>query len=84
MWYTRVMNDAIRQVLKQALETKGMSQGELARVLDVPRPNITRALSGRSGEIPTLWVRMLETLELELIAVPRASQVKGGGGNTEH
>jgi len=48
-----------------------MSQGELSRVLSVPRPNITRALSGRSGEIPDLWARMLDALDLELIAVPR-------------
>lgn len=65
------MNDSIRQMVKQTLERKGMSQGELSRVLSVPRPNITRALSGRSGEIPDLWARMLDALDLELIAVPR-------------
>ena len=43
-------------------------------VLDVPRPNINRALMGRSGEVPKLWQNILETLDLELTAVPRAQK----------
>jgi ribosome-binding protein aMBF1 (putative translation factor) len=58
------------------LPAREMSQGDLAERLSTQRENINRALSGRSGEIPVLWVKMLDVLDLELIAVPRNSLTK--------
>ena len=74
MWYTNGMNELVREKVKQAMAARGMSQSELSRVLDIPRPNINRALVGRSGEVPKLWQNILETLDLELTAVPRTGE----------
>ena len=68
------MNEQIRKAVKAALLEQGESQGDLSRALDIPRPSITRALSGRSGEVPALWQGILEHLNLELTAVPRTCE----------
>ena len=65
------MNQKVREAVKEAMNTRELSQGELARQLEVDRPSITRLLSGTSGKVPKLWQEVLDALDLELVAVPR-------------
>lgn len=68
------MNEKIRVAVKAAMVEKKITQGDLSRALDIPRPSITRALSGRSGAVPLVWQKMLDLLQLELTVQPREGQ----------
>lgn len=65
------MNEEVREAVKREMERREMSQGELARQLEMERPNLTRLLSGRSGKIPKVWQDVLDALDLELVALPK-------------
>ncbi|WP_231724438.1 helix-turn-helix domain-containing protein [Deinococcus actinosclerus] len=65
------MNDRVREAVKNRLKEKGISQGQLATLLEVERPSITRLLSGTSGKVPQLWQEVLDALDLELVAIPK-------------
>jgi len=65
------MNPKVRETVKEAMTARELSQGELARQLEVDRPSITRLLSGSSGKIPKLWQEVLDALDLELVAIPK-------------
>lgn len=52
----------------------GMSQGDLAEKLHMERVNLNRILTGRSGKIPESWQRILDSLGLELIVVPKSDR----------
>lgn len=56
------------------MDAKELTQGELSRQMGVDRANITRALNGRSGRIPERWQDILDHLELDLVAVPKAGE----------
>lgn len=65
------MNEKVREAARKAMAEKALSQGELARQLEVDRPSITRLMSGNSGKIPKLWQEVLDALDLELVAIPK-------------
>lgn len=65
------MNESIRRAVKQRMDEKGLSQGDVARALQMQRPNLTKMLSGRSGEIPRNWQELLDFLDLELTVKPK-------------
>jgi transcriptional regulator with XRE-family HTH domain len=67
------MNKVITQQIREVMESKAISQGELSRRTGIGRPNITRMLSGRSGKIPESWQTVFDELGLELIAVPKGT-----------
>jgi transcriptional regulator with XRE-family HTH domain len=60
------MNDEIRQRVRQRMKEKGLSTYKLADLVETVQPNISRILSGRSGSIPELWVKVFDALGLEL------------------
>ena len=62
------MNETVRQAVKNKLESRGLSQADLAKAVGMERPNVTRMLAGRSGQIPDNWQKILDFLDLELIA----------------
>lgn len=64
------MNADVRDAVKAALEQKGMTQAELARRIGMERPNLHRLLSGKSGQVPEAWQKILKELGLELTARP--------------
>jgi len=65
------MNETVRQSVKSTMKKKGLTHQELADLTGIERPNLTRLLSGTSGKVPDNWQRVLDTLGLELIAVPK-------------
>lgn len=62
------MNETVRQAVKNKLESRGLSQADLAKAVGMERPNVTRMLAGRSGQIPDNWQKILDFLDLELVA----------------
>jgi len=56
----------ILATIKRRIEEKGLTQAEIARAIGMERPNVTRMLTGRSGQAPDNWVKLLDLLGLEL------------------
>ncbi|MFC3919244.1 helix-turn-helix transcriptional regulator [Deinococcus metalli] len=69
------MNKQVRDAVRQAMEKRDMSQGDLAKLLSVERPNLTRLLNGRSGQVPKMWQEVFNALGLEIIVVPKSGSV---------
>ena len=65
------MNEEVREAVKREMEKREVSQGELAKLINVERPNLTRILSGRCRKIHKVWQEILDTLDMELVALPR-------------
>lgn len=68
------MTDQVRKAVKERMAQLGMSQGDLAEKLHMERVNLNRILTGRSGKIPESWQRILDSLGLELIVVPKSDR----------
>lgn len=65
------MNEDVRLAVKERLGKRGLSQADLAKAVGMERPNITRMLAGRSGQIPENWQKILDYLDLELVVKPK-------------
>lgn len=70
------MNDEIRTLVKTVMREQEMSQGELARRTGLTRPAVTKLLNGVVGKIPENWQRILDELEIDLVAVKRSERTK--------
>jgi DNA-binding phage protein len=69
------MNAKVRQTVRDTMRAKDLSTYKLAEQTSMAQPNVARALSGRSGSIPTTWQRILDALGLELVAVPKGTDL---------
>lgn len=69
------MTDSVRALVNQRMAAKGMNRAQLAREVGMELPNISRILNGRSGVMPESWGRILDALGLELVAVPKGTDV---------
>jgi transcriptional regulator with XRE-family HTH domain len=69
------MNGTIRQTVKNHMRARDLTQRELARRTDMHETNLARLLAGRSGKINEGWQRVLDELGLELIAVPKGTDI---------
>ena len=72
------MNEEIRTRVRQQIKARGLSQGDVAKALNMERPNITRMLAGRSGQVPENWERLLSFLDLRMTVQP--AQAPAGAG----
>lgn len=70
------MNEEVRTFVKAVMSEKGLSQGEIARRTGLARPVVTRLLSGTVGKIPENWQRILDELEVDIVAVKRSERTK--------
>lgn len=57
------------------MRQRNLSQEGLGELVEMSQPNVARALSGRSGSIPSTWARILDALGLELVAVPKGTDI---------
>ncbi len=76
------VNIQIRETAQRGLSSKGWSQLELAKRAGIKQATVSRLLTGeRQGE-PETWQRLLNALGLELVAVPKGTdlgKLKGKG-----
>ena len=77
------MNPSVREAVRHTMKAQGITQEVLAERVGTVQPSIARLLTGKSGAIPPLWQNVLDTLGLELVAVPKGSsrskQTEGEG-----
>lgn len=69
------MTDSVRALVNQRMAAKGINRAQLAREVGMELPNVSRILNGRSGVMPESWGRILDVLGLELVAVPKGTDV---------
>ncbi|UQN10362.1 helix-turn-helix transcriptional regulator [Deinococcus sp. QL22] len=65
------MNEQVRKAVQEAMTERELSQGELARRTGLVRPAVSKLLNGTVGRVPENWQRILDELDLELVAQPR-------------
>lgn len=65
------MNEGIRRAVRVSLAERDMSQTDLAEKIGVSRQYVSRIMQGQVGKIPPAWQRILDALDLDLVAVPR-------------
>lgn len=77
------VNTQIRETAQRGLSSKGWSQLELAKRAGIKQATVSRLLTGeRQGE-PETWQRLLNALGLELVAVPKGTDVRKLEGKGE-
>lgn len=69
------VNETIRQTVKEKMKMRELTQRELAKRTDMHETNLARLLAGRSGKINEGWQRVLDELGLELVAVPKGTDL---------
>ncbi|GGK90957.1 helix-turn-helix domain-containing protein [Deinococcus radiotolerans] len=62
------MNESVLNAVRIEVERRGLTHQQLADQLDMPRSQVSRMLTGKSGRIPDGWVALLQALGLELVA----------------
>lgn len=78
------VNDAVRQKVRERMAELGLTQAELARRItekrreqgkdvEVTRHAVNRAIS-EGGELPPIWVDMLDELQLTADVKPKAPE----------
>ncbi len=68
------MNDQIRQEVRVALARANKKQSRLAKDLGISQQYLSTYLSGKAGNIPNLWQKVFDELELELIVRPKVKE----------
>lgn len=68
------MTNSIREMVRESMNQQGISTYRLAQLTEIEQPNVTRLLKGRSGKIPDSWQKILDALDLELVAQPKAKR----------
>lgn len=69
------MNDKIVQTVKAKMRNDGVTQEALAKRLGMERTNLVRLVNGHVGSIPRRWQEVLDELGLELVAVPKGTDI---------
>lgn len=66
------MNPEIREGVRAELRRRGLTHAQVADLLGMPRPQVTRMLTGQSGTVPDGWQRLLDALDLHLTVSPHS------------
>lgn len=66
------MNDQVRNASREALKRKKLTQAEIAEQIGLQQSDVARLLTGRVGRIPENWQKLLDALDLVLVAIPRS------------
>ena len=75
VFYAMDMNEQIREAAEQARARFGLTQDDVAMGAGVKQATVSRLLAGERAGEPDTWLRILDVLELELVAVPRGVDV---------
>jgi len=65
------MNERIRKAVRIELASRRSNQAELARKVGVSPQYVSDIMSGKTGNVPTVWSRIFDELGLELTVKPK-------------
>ncbi|MDZ7704765.1 MAG: helix-turn-helix transcriptional regulator [Trueperaceae bacterium] len=69
------MNDDLRKAIRLELARQDMSQNDLAKELGVSHQYVSAVMTGAAANIPKTWANILDTLGLQLTAIPKGADV---------
>ena len=64
------MNQDVRDAVRQAMKERQLTQVELAQQLGMTQPALAKMLTGRTGQLPGSWQKVLDALGLRLTVEP--------------
>lgn len=67
------MNTQIREAIRAELSRRKLTHAQIAEELGMPRPQVTRMLTGQSGSVPEGWQKLLDALDLQLSVTTKES-----------
>ncbi len=70
------MNRQIREAASAVVDKRGLTQKALAERVGMSQPAVGRILNGERKGDPDSWARILNELGLELIAVPKGTDIR--------
>ncbi len=65
------VNERIRQAVRIELAKRDTNQAKLAERIGVSRQHVNNVMRARSGNVPGVWQRIFDELDLDLVVVPR-------------
>ncbi len=65
------VNDRIRQAIRIELARRDAKQSRLAESIGVSRQFLNNVLRGKAGNVPDVWQKILDELDLELVVRPK-------------
>ena len=68
------MNERVREKARQAMAQGSYTQEALAKAAGIKQATVSRLLTGRMGQ-PGTWEKLLDALGLELVAVPKGTDL---------
>ena len=69
------MNPKIIDAVKTKMQADGITQTALAERMGIERTNLVRIVNGHIGTVPKRWQQLLDELGLELVAVPKGTDL---------
>lgn len=64
------MNEGVREAVRQVMKERQLTQVELAQQLGMTQPALAKMLTGRTGQLPGSWQKVLDALGLRLTVEP--------------
>lgn len=61
------MNERVREEVRVAMARRNINQSKLAETIGVSRQYLSDYMSGKAGDMPRLWQKVLDELGLELV-----------------
>lgn len=65
------MNNQIRRAVRVRLAERDLKQGDLAQLVGMKPQYISRLMTGNVGRVPEAWLKVLDALDLQLVAIPK-------------
>ncbi len=65
------MNDEIRQIVNAKLAERDMNRTNLAKRLGMKGQYLSDILNGKVGRLSKSWSKILDELDLKLVAIPK-------------
>lgn len=68
------MNESIRKAVRVELAKLDSTQAKLAQSVGVSPQYVSDIMSGKAGNVPSVWGRIFDELKLELIVRPKGDK----------
>ena len=65
------MNPYVRQAAKVLISKNGLTQTDIAQRIGSTKSNVSKALKGNLGQVPTVWQRINDEVNAEMVLLPK-------------
>lgn len=65
------VNERIREAVRVEIARRASNQAHLAEKVGVSKQYISDVMRARAGNVPAVWQRIFDELDLDLVVVPK-------------